>query len=201
MHSRSYNPNSHEFRLARQKLKREKAMFRSIIFTSTLASLLLGSAAVNAQVYVRAPLVRVQTYGPDGVYVKAPLVRIDSPPTYPGYYLVPAYVPVTPPPPPPEPVYVLPPKPEPVVVAPAPAVLHKGVVSHYEFARTFTPTAGRHEVMFIHPVTNAVVNVSFTLPPGNAQVRALPRTLLFDYGTSEVAIHFGALGKAKVYYR
>jgi hypothetical protein len=177
-------------------------MSRSIMILSTLTSLLLCTATVNAQVYVRAPLVRVQTYGPDGVYVKAPLVRIDSPPTYPGYYLVPAYVPVTPPSPPPEPVYVLPPKPEPVVVAPPPpAVVHKGVISHYEFARTFTPTAGRHDVMFVHPVTNAVVEVSFTLPPGNPQVRALPRTLLFDYGTSEVAIHFGALGKAKVHYR
>jgi hypothetical protein len=183
---------------------------------AALAGMLCCAGGAQAQTYIKAPFVRIQTGGPDGpVYVKVPLVTVDVPAKYPGYYLVPVYTaPAVPAPPPPDPVYVVPPQPPtvvvpppvvtppPLVVPPPPVVVPKNaVLNHYQFAKTFVPTPGPHVVTIIHPGTNAPVEVSFTLPPGTPRVEALPRAVVFSYGITEIEIFFGLKGKVKVIQR
>ncbi len=179
-------------------------MIRPLIIGFGLAGLLTLNTMADAQVFVKAPFVRVWTGGPDGpVFVKAPLVTVDVPGANPGTSLVPVYTPpvvVTPlPPPTPPPVVVTPvpvvPSPTPVVVVP------KAVLNHYEFARAFVPTPGPHTVKLIHPGSGAVVEVSFTLPAGAPKVEAFPRAVVFYYGATEVEIFFGLKGKVKVINR
>jgi hypothetical protein len=73
--------------------------------------------------------------------------------------------------------------------------------NHYDFARTFVPTPGRHHVVVIHPGSGAPVQVSFSLPHGIPQVRTYPRRIIFDYGTVEVEIHFAMCGLVQVHTR
>jgi hypothetical protein len=87
-------------------------------------------------------------------------------------------------------------------VTPAPAVVvaQKVPLNHYEFAKTFVPAPGKYVVTLIHPGTGAAVEVAFVLPPGAPKVITLPRSVIFDYGSSEVDIHFGIKGKVRVVY-
>ncbi len=72
-----------------------------------------------------------------------------------------------------------------------------------EFANTFQPTPGPHEVLLIHPCSHRCVKVCFTLPCGCVKVCAHKRELVFDCGCPhEVRIVFKLLcSKVRVDYR
>jgi hypothetical protein len=68
-----------------------------------------------------------------------------------------------------------------------------------EFASSFRPVPGPHEVVLVHPVTGAPVKVAFTLPPGSPRkVRVLRRQLDFVYPRHNVAIRFPRDGSVRV---
>jgi hypothetical protein len=191
-------------------------MLRSGIGLFGLVGALAWINPASAQVFIKAPFVRVQTGGPGGgVYVKAPFVTVNVPPNYPVYYPPPGYsVPVAPAPvtdpalpelPQPQPIppskddtVIIPPNPQPVV--PTKVVAKKAVMTHYEFAKVFVPIAGKHEVTLIHAGNGKAVDVGFVLPPGVPKVRTGPRYITFDYGNARVEVRFALFGKVKVFY-
>jgi hypothetical protein len=70
-----------------------------------------------------------------------------------------------------------------------------------EFATSFQPAPGLHEVTLIHPRTGQPVTVQFNLPPGMPKkVRVSRRDLAFDYGRHEVDIRFLLRGRVRVDY-
>jgi hypothetical protein len=168
----------------------------------TLAALLGWAGAGQADTFIWVPFVRVgvgQPAGPaGGVRVQAPFVDVQVPGSPPAPVAVPA--------PPPGPVLPapaapqVPPPPPPPVPAPAPPVAPALVrpLTHQEFARSFQPTPGTHNVVLLHPRTGAPVNVSFTLPAGTPRVRVRPRELEFDYGRTQVEIRFLFDGRVRV---
>jgi hypothetical protein len=188
-------------------------MLRSGIAFFGLAAVLAWTSSASAQVFIKAPFVRVQTGGPGGgVYVKAPFVTVSVPPNYPVYYPAPAYTtpapaiePALPELPQPKPIapangdtIVIPPNPQPAV--PAKLVTKKAVMTHYEFAKVFVPIAGKHEVTLIHARNGKPVDVSFILPPGVPKVRTGAHNIIFNYGNAEVEVRFAIFGKVKVFY-
>jgi hypothetical protein len=90
------------------------------------------------------------------------------------------------------------PLPPPVVVAPVPQPAAKTPITPQDFARTFQPTAGSHEVVFIHPRTRLAVMVVFDLPAGTPRVSYNANSLVFDYGRHEVEIRFAIGGRVRV---
>jgi hypothetical protein len=75
------------------------------------------------------------------------------------------------------------------------------VPSIYEFAASFKPTAGTHDVTVIHPYTNRPVKLSFSLPEGSPKVQvkgALRRCIDFEYGKSHREIWFYRDGRVKL---
>ena len=177
-----------------------------------VAGLVLGlglASAAEAQVFVRAPFVRVQVGG--GVWVRAPFVNLWLPPgpAYygPGYYAAPpaAYVA-------PAPTVVQSPTPqtsEPQLQQPTPQqapIPQKqplppqqqapnndtappqptkavAVPTLEQFAGTFQPKGGNYEVSIMSPVTNQATLVRFSLPEGNPRrVHVRRNEIEFDYG-------------------
>ncbi len=149
-------------------------------------TLLLGAAVVGvwlglasasyAQVYIRAPFVRVAVG--DGVAVRAPFVNIwipdgpnPVPPFGPRIIYMPPPIGVTPQQPPFVPPAPMPVKPEakpdikddappqPIQPAEAPTL--------QSFAKTFQPKAGTYEVAILNPVTKQPNTVRFILPEGS----------------------------------
>ena len=149
-------------------------MIRTLgISVVSLTGLLWGVAPAEAQVFVRAPFVQVET-GP-GVYVRAPFFRLWIPNSPPPAYVVP----------PNEPPLLMPPavinrptiiqvpanptpRPQPVVTdpLPVPEVLQGRYPTLAEFAQSFQPRGGVHDVTVINPITQQPVQVRFLLPEG-----------------------------------
>jgi hypothetical protein len=160
-------------------------------------------SAAEAQVFVRAPFVRVQVGG--GVWVRAPFVNFWVPPgpSYyagPGVYFPPpgVYAPAprvadSPPPqsfdpPPPQPAPPQQPLPQQQPVPnndntpPQPTKAVK-VLTLEQFASSFQPKGGNYEVSIVNPVTNQPSQVRFTLPEGSPRrVQVLPNGIEFVYG-------------------
>jgi hypothetical protein len=70
-----------------------------------------------------------------------------------------------------------------------------------EFANSFKPAAGCHEVLLVNPVTCCPVWVKFTLPCGCPKVCVSKREVKFNYGRSVVRIRFRLRGRLVVIYR
>lgn len=148
-----------------------------ILSTAVLASWLGVASVSQAQVFVRAPFVRVGVG--DGVYVRAPFVNLWIPGDRPVYYAPPGYGPriiyaeqppvyVPPMQPAPQQQYVPPPpKPAPQADdAPPQPVQPAQAPTHESFAKSFQPKAGSYEVAILNPISKQPTNVRFTLPEG-----------------------------------
>src|SRR5580700_4915812 len=126
----------------------------------SLAGILGWTSSSQAQVFVRAPFVRVFVGGP-GVGVRAPFVNLWIPNmNYPPSVM---YVP-----PPPgglvaPPADVIPPNAE---LSPQPRPAPASPMTLDQFAKSFQPRAGTYQVTLINPVNRTPANVSFTLPEG-----------------------------------
>jgi hypothetical protein len=154
----------------------------------------LGMASVaEAQVFVRAPFVRVQVGG--GVYVRAPFVNLWFPPP-PAYVGPPpnAYVPAMPrivESPAPQPSEPQPqqqqqqqqqPPATPDNSPPQPSKGGPQAPTLEQFAQNFQPKAGNYDVTIINPVTNQPTQVRFSLPEGNPRrVHVRRNEIEFDY--------------------
>ena len=109
--------------------------------------------------------------------------------------------------PPPVPVEPMPVAPEQMRYQPAPLVppgagpVVVQAMYHRDFAKAFTPMAGTHRVMLVHPYTCCPVEVCFTLPCGCPKVKCSRNEIEFDYGKKEVEIRFYRCGDVKVKYR
>jgi hypothetical protein len=142
-------------------------MKRTILLGVAVLAGLLGAASISeAQVFVRAPFVRV--WVGDGVSVRAPFVNVNVPPSGPYYYYprvvyAPPVVVETPPP-----NQFVPPLPKPAVdpnAPPQPVQPVQGTTIE-SFAKTFQAKAGAYEVTLLNPVNNQPTAVRFTLPEG-----------------------------------
>jgi len=145
-------------------------MKRTVILGAAVVAGLLGVvSASQAQVFVRAPFVRVGVG--DGVYVRAPFVNLYVPPSGPVYgprivYLPPPIVvPAMPPASEPVPLPKAPPNADPK--APPPPIQPAQVMTLDAFAKSFQPKAGSFETTIINPVTNQPTPVRFLLPEGS----------------------------------
>lgn len=85
-------------------------------------------------------------------------------------------------------------------VVPAQQAVLPGLMTHYDFARTFVPAPGSYQVDLIHPRSGRPVHVSFNLPPGRPRLRVGPSYVAFDYGQHEVEIRFRLFGRVTVDY-
>src|SRR5207248_2907670 len=163
----------------------------------------------QAEVVVRTPFVLVRIGkphppGPGDVVVRTPFVgvRVTRPAHVPACPAptAPPTQPVEPGAPPPVPVD----PPAEVSPAPRPADLPATVraLTVREFASSFRPRAGEHEVLLLHPLTGKPVKVGFTLPPGTPRkVRVTRRALTLDYGRRDVVvIRFFRDGTVRVRY-
>jgi hypothetical protein len=182
----------------------------SIMSIATL-TILATAATASAQVFVRAPFVRVQVGGP-GVYVRAPFVNLFVPGGPPPVYVVPESVappqpfvapapaqqaePIPLPkqlpdgkPPAPQPkTPPPPPKPMPPTekvqdqTPPQPSTPER-VLTIEQFAKSFQPKEGNYEVTLLNPVTKAPTTVRFTLPEGTPRrVNVARNEIEFNYG-------------------
>jgi len=168
-----------------------------VITGASMIALLALTAPAAAQVYIRAPFVRVQVGGP-GVHVRAPFVNLFVPSTPDVHVMPPVQLmpPADPAPafeaPAPEPVPerlqkapLLQPKPaeaHPDDAPPAPAQPEQ-VLTLEQFAKAFQAKAGNYEVTLLNPVTRAATTVRFTLPEGTPRRVNLSRSEIeFDYG-------------------
>ncbi len=163
-------------------------MRRTLILSTAIGMTLLGLASVSqAQVFVRAPFVRVAVGG--GVSVRAPFVNLYIPENGPTYYspFGPRVVYL----PPPVIVQPMPPAKE-VIPAPQPLPpnddqplpVQQGQVPTLEsFAKSFQPKAGSFEVTIVNPVTKQPQVVRFTLPEGQPRrVNVTRDSIEFSYG-------------------
>jgi len=157
-------------------------MKRALIFTATLTGILGLATASHAQVFIRAPFVRVGVG--DGVSVRAPFVNLWIPPDGPYYgpgvygprvyYMPPPGVAVQQPPaqqfpPTPQPVQPPPPQPQPKTIkddAPPQPVQPAQAPTLDAFAKSFQPKAGTYEVAILNPVSKQPTSVRFILPEG-----------------------------------
>jgi hypothetical protein len=155
-------------------------MKRTLIVTTSALALWLACASISeAQVFIRAPFVRVWVGGDGGVGVRAPFVNIggipgDYPPPYgprviymppPGAIVQPAPADNT-----------FPPQPKPLTPAPQPApnandvppppVQAAQTPTLEGFSKTFQAKAGSYEVSVLNPVTKQPTSVRFALPEG-----------------------------------
>ena len=71
-----------------------------------------------------------------------------------------------------------------------------------DFSRFFAPTPGKHEVLFVHPVTGLPVKVCFALPAGKLkEFEVEKRSIRFEFrGGAGVRIDFRNNGTVKVDY-
>jgi hypothetical protein len=161
---------------------------------------LVALPAADAQVYVRAPLVRVQV-GP-GVGIRAPFFRFYLPDAYgppPPYYIpAPLYVPAAPLPgdpvlptlPVPNAVQPTPAQTPPAAAIPAPpadlappAPQTTAALTLEQFSKSFQAKAGAYEVELVNPLTRQPTRVRFTLPEGTPRrVRVARDEIEFIYG-------------------
>src|SRR6516165_1699573 len=158
-------------------------MLRYFLFSLlALAGLVAEAAPSRAQVFVRAPFVRV-VVGP-GVYARAPFV------TYSNIWTPPVVVEPTP-----QAVEVLP-SPQEMPEKSAPPAKVGKAMSLSEFAKSFQPRGGMHDVLLINPLTQAATPVRFSLPEGTPRrVIVDPQGVEFGYGLRHfVRIHFNADG-------
>jgi len=150
-------------------------MKRIFILSAAVALSIFGLASISsAQVYVRAPFVRVGVG--DGVYVRAPFVNLyvpDGPVYGPRVVVVPPVVVVPQPPP----VVVVEQQPKPVIVNPVP--VPQGIPTLDAFAKSFQAKGGTHEATILNPLTNQPTTVRFTLPEGT------PRRVIVDRDSIE----------------
>jgi hypothetical protein len=190
-------------------------MKRTLILGAASALCLLGLvSASDAQVFIRAPFVRVGVGPFGGVAVRAPFVNLFVPgdPVYGPYYSQPMYGPYysqpiivgsTPSQPaqPAQPSQSAPPlaqPPQPVPLPPInnsapPAPIQANQASTLEsFAKTFQPKAGSYEVSLLNPLTNQPTNVRFALPGGTPRRVVTTRdSVEFIYGLRQwVRIEF-----------
>ncbi len=145
-----------------------------IVAAAVLCGWLACVSVSQAQVFVRAPFVRV--YTGDGVYVRAPFVNLYVPGDGPVYgprviYLPPPVVVQTTPAPPPVVVQPqpqpFPPPPQPEAKNAPPAPLQPVQAPTLEaFSKTFQAKAGSYEVTLLNPVNKQPTSVRFTLPEG-----------------------------------
>ena len=166
-------------------------------FLSLSAAALFASSA-SAQVFVRAPFVRVETGGPAGTYIRAPFVNLYIPVGPPPPYYIPG-------PPPPFPVYpgagplpqskivpqplpqgpIDPKNAEPPVnpdfVPPAPAQVPNAPTIE-QFVKSFKPKAGNYEITITNPVNQRPEAVKFSLPGEPQRVRTTRDSVEFVYG-------------------
>jgi hypothetical protein len=160
-------------------------MKRTLIVSAAVLVGVLGLvSASQAQVFVRAPFVRVYT-GDGGVAVRAPFVNLYVPPAGPVVYGPrvidgPVYVgprviyaepPVAPPMPPAKdfvapPPQPLPPPPMPSPNGPPPPVQPVQAPTLDSFGKTFQAKAGSYDVTIVNPVTKQPTQVRFMLPEG-----------------------------------
>lgn len=164
-------------------------MRRTLLFgiLATLAGLGIATS-VQAQVFVRAPFVRVQVGGP-GVYVRAPFVNLWIPggPPPPVFVPDPTFVPPMPAPveaqPKPLPKLEIPPLPKADDLAPPTPVQPAQAPTLDQFANTFKAKGGNYEVTILNPVTKAPTTVRFTLPEGTPRrVMVRGNEIEFEYG-------------------
>jgi hypothetical protein len=146
----------------------------------TVAGLLGWTIPTQAQVFVRAPFVRVYVGGPygPGVGVRAPFVNLWVPNTR-----IPPSVMYVPPPPPgtvQAPAAKLAP---PAEEAPSPRSTKQNPLTLDQFAKSFQPRPGNYDVTLINPVTKTPTAVRFTLPEGT------PRR--FDVWQDRVTFNYG----------
>jgi hypothetical protein len=165
------------------------------ILACSVATVLAGSHAVQAQVYVRVPFVRVEVGG-GGVAVRAPFVNLFVPPGptyYPGPVLVPGpmqlpgeffpapqprLVPMPEPIPAPQPKFQVPDDGPPPPVQQGPMAM-----TAEAFVKSFQPKAGSYEVTILNPITKQPTPVRFTLPEGTPKrVNVNRREIEFFYG-------------------
>jgi hypothetical protein len=151
-----------------------------------IAAVVNLASTAQADVFVRAPFVRVYT-GHGGVQVRAPFVRL-SVPRYAAP--VPLYVPMQPAPLE-QPPILPPPTPLPgseVPLAERPMTLN-------EFARTFRGGAGTYERVLLHPCTGQPCVVRFCLPDCPRRVTCDRDEIIFHYGLAKkIRVHFGDSG-------
>jgi hypothetical protein len=170
-------------------------MKRTLIFGAAVLIGWLGIiSASQAQVFVRAPFVRVAVG--DGVYVRAPFVNLYIPPVGPVYgprvvYMPPPVV-VQPQAPASEPVPL--PQTKPIVDpnAPPQPVQPAKTLTIDAFAKTFQAKAGSYETTLLNPLTNQPTSVRFTLPEGTPRRVVVTRdSIEFIYGLRQwVRIEF-----------
>ena len=172
-------------------------MKRTLILRLAIMLGLLGRASTSdAQLFIRAPFVRVAVG--DGVAVRAPFVNFFIPPSgpvyYGPYYQQPVYGPFYPqpiivgssptpiqpaqpaqpagPPQPASPQLPQAPNPQGVPVplpldnAPPQPVQIAQAPTLERFAKSFQPKAGSYEVTVLNPITNQPTSVRFALPEG-----------------------------------
>ncbi len=185
-------------------------MKRTLFCTAMLMGWLGIASACEAQVFIRAPFVRVAVG--DGVSVRAPFVNLWVPPDGPYYgpnvygpriiYMQPPGVAVQPQPNqpfPPQPLPVLP-QPQVVPVQPKPEIKDDAPVpiqpvqapTLEAFSKSFTPKAGNYEVTILNPVSKQPTTVRFILPEGMPRRTHVTRdSIEFVYGLRQwVRIEF-----------
>lgn len=189
-------------------------MKRTLLLSTAVLLGLLGWTSVSeAQVFIRAPFVRIAVG--DGVAVRAPFVNLYVPPAGPVYYpapdpyyygrpifqtapppiIVPQQQPQPQPMPPAQEAYV-PPAPQPVP-QPAPVPVPQAVdpnapptplqpvqaMTIDAFAKSFQAKAGAYDVTLLNPITKQPTRVRFNLPEGT------PRRVIVD--RNEIEFFYG----------
>ena len=169
-------------------------MKRALLLGALVSMGWLGLVSTsNAQVFIRAPFVRVGVG--DGVYVRAPFVNLYVPPSGPVYGPRVVYVPSQQFMPPPSEALPapIPPQEKPAFKPPLPKPVDGGEAVTFEaFAKNFQPKAGSYEVTIMNPVTNQPNAVRFTLPEGTPRRTVVTRdSIEFVYSfRSRVLIDF-----------
>jgi hypothetical protein len=146
-----------------------------ILGAAILAGWLACESISEAQVFVRAPFVRV--YAGDGVAVRAPFVNLyipgDGPVVYGPrvIYMPPPVVVVPQAPPAVQQPQTFPPQPQPVPApdaknAPPQPIQPVQAPTLDAFSRSFQAKAGSYDVTVVNPVSKQPTSVRFSLPEG-----------------------------------
>jgi|ERR1022692_1614318 hypothetical protein len=149
-------------------------MKRTLILSAAMLTLLGAASASQAQLFIRAPFVRVAVG--DGVAVRAPFVNLYIPPSGPVYYapfgprvlyMAPGPVVVQSQAPASEVVQAPQPLPKSPIIDNAPTPVQQAQVTTLDaFAKSFQPKAGSYDVTLLNPVTKQPTAVRFNLPEG-----------------------------------
>jgi hypothetical protein len=170
------------------------------ISTLALAGVVALTAPSRADVFVRAPFVRVST-GDAGTYVRAPFVNIAIPKA--TFYPPPAFL-VPQGPLPGAPLVNPFPADGPTQILPPPKPVPGGVemirpMTLSEFAKCFKGGCGKYEALLINPCTCQPCVVRFCLPDCPRRVTCGRDEVVFHYGLAKkVRIHFDCHGPTVV---